>query len=231
MPRSPPKKKTTFSLGPALSSLEPVTKPLEIPPAPTETEPVGEVVDYVVPKPALPKNPTTTIIQPITTAVEAFKAAGRELGFPPSLIKSLLGRVRDIEPLGTNELRITDNITIIAKSEHVIERILDHMDDYAMGKASIRDLAVAFGIMIEKRQLLKGEPTQVISIEHREELPDVIRALLIEAKRRDIPIELAQSEYTEIVPTHRASVSPRHPQGKRASPGDYDTPTVRMDRK
>jgi hypothetical protein len=187
------------------------------------------------PKKSLPAQtqtlPTKAIIEATTTPEGAFKNAARELGFPHSLIKALLGRVRKIEPLEVDKLRQTDNISIIAKTEHVIERLMDHMDDYAMGKASIRDLAVAFGIMVEKRQLLKGEPTQVISVEHREEMPEVMRALLKEAARRNIPIELAQSEYHEIAPTHRASVSAKHPPGKRSQGKDYATPTTKEDRK
>lgn len=240
-----PKKKTTFSLGLALSGKTPVTEPVEIQEKlttpDTDSPPVVKVPkkrgrspktpDPQPPAEILPAGSPLAFLDAVTTPEEAFNRAARELGFPPHLIKSLLGRVREIEPLDPKKLRRTDNVSIIAKIEHVIENLMDHMDSYAMGKASVRDLAVAFGIMVEKRQLLKGEPTQVISIEDRRELPAAVSALLIEARRRNIPIELSQTEYAEIIPTHRASVSAKPAPGRRTRPRDYDTPTVKEDRK
>ena len=70
-----------------------------------------------------------------------------------------------------------------------IEKALLYLDDFVLAGASAKDLAIVTGILLDKRQVLKGEPTQRISIEERGKLEDLIPMLISEAKRRGMAID------------------------------------------
>ncbi len=72
--------------------------------------------------------------------------------------------------------------------DHTIERVLGGLTQKKVDKAGIRDLAVAYGILIDKKQLLEGKPTQILSIEERREMPQLLRLLLAEAERREMTL-------------------------------------------
>ena len=76
-------------------------------------------------------------------------------------------------------------------------RVLDAVSQEDIERATLRDKAIAFGIFVEKRQLLSGEPTHLISIQERGHLDVVARKLLREAARRGIDMQLdpVSSEY------------------------------------
>ena len=63
-----------------------------------------------------------------------------------------------------------------------------------LAEGAARDLAVTFGILFDKGQLLRGEPTQVRTYEQRERIHELIPALLNEAKRRGITIDQEEKE-------------------------------------
>ena len=50
--------------------------------------------------------------------------------------------------------------------------------------------------LIEKRQLLKGEPTQIISVDERKTLNQLLPLLIVEAQRRNVEIPGAVVEKT-----------------------------------
>jgi hypothetical protein len=73
-------------------------------------------------------------------------------------------------------------------------RVLASMTDRDIAKASLKDKAIAFGILTEKRQLLAGEPTQIVSFEERRKIPEMLLALSAELQRRGRTID--------VTPTH-----------------------------
>lgn len=74
-------------------------------------------------------------------------------------------------PVGANVVaRKTLDLKAVIDNELV--EIFDEMD-VARDGASYKDLAVAAGILIEKKQLIAGEPTQRIATTVEEELEDV----------------------------------------------------------
>ena len=123
------------------------------------------------------------------------------------------------------------------KVNHLLERIdekiamsLEYMDEVQFATASLKDNAIAFSILVEKRQLLRGEPTQIFSIEERQNLNDILPALIREAKRRGftydmqptraddeegvsvalIPPETAQQEYLSTTAIHLRDKLPQY---------------------
>ena len=85
------------------------------------------------------------------------------------------------------EIRTKD---IVIGLEAKIDMALEYMDDTVFAKANLRDLSIALGILIEKRQLLRGEPTQILSTEERKTLDISIPLIVKEAQRRGMIIDM-----------------------------------------
>lgn len=68
--------------------------------------------------------------------------------------------------------------------------ILNSVDECDLLKASLKDKISAFCMLIDRRQLLSGEPTQILSINERKEINDLMPLLMMEAKRRGVTIDV-----------------------------------------
>lgn len=74
--------------------------------------------------------------------------------------------------------------TIVEGLEDKLAKVLHHMDDERFQEANLSTLVKAAGLLIDRRALLRGEPTQIVSSEERAALPKLLPILLLEAKRR-----------------------------------------------
>ena len=90
-------------------------------------------------------------------------------------------------------------------------------DPESIRKEKIRDLSVAAGIMIDKQQLLDGKPTQVLAVEHRGNMNDLMISLNREMERRGLlqarnpttgQVDVVDAEYHE-EPGSEAPGAPR----------------------
>lgn len=72
-------------------------------------------------------------------------------------------------------------------------RLLESLDDETIRKASMAQRMVAFGIATDKRQLLSGQPTQIMSVEERRRLTVVVPELVRELARRGLGQTIDQS--------------------------------------
>jgi hypothetical protein len=115
--------------------------------------------------------------------------AGRECGMKETVIVALAKRMRTRYLGVTEQMRAIKTQDMIHKIDERIGHALTYVDDYVMSEANFRDLSMGIGILIEKRQLLKGEPTQIISIEERKRLDELLPMLVKEAARRGITID------------------------------------------
>ncbi len=125
------------------------------------------------------------VSEPLVTLEIALKAAGLN----PIAGKKLIARIKARNMPVTSELRAVKAGGLIKKIEDRIDRVLDYVDDEAMASASFKDLAVGLGILIDKRQLLSGEPTHIISSLERASLTDLIPLMHKEAERRTMTLE------------------------------------------
>ena len=74
------------------------------------------------------------------------------------------------------------------------EQSLGGMTTDKFEKASLRDLAIMAGIGTEKILLLHGQPTEIIRTEEdRRTLTDLAAAFVLEAKRRNVEIDVSPS--------------------------------------
>ncbi len=70
-------------------------------------------------------------------------------------------------------------------------------DPQIWNRASVKDLAAVAGMMVDKRQLLRGEPTQVIKIQDIRKLDEMAKALHEEIERRGMLIDVTPEKSSE----------------------------------
>lgn len=84
----------------------------------------------------------------------------------------------------------------VEKLEQVTLGALESIDEWDLANASFKDKMIGIGIGLEKRAMLLGEPTAILSVEERTRLPDLIAAGLKELERRGMAIELTKGDYS-----------------------------------
>lgn len=121
---------------------------------------------------------------------KALIAAAKQVGLDEKVTKRMLDRVKaEFQPV-LSEMRAVKTTEILKMLEDRAFRALEYMDDYALAKSSAKDLAVIAGIMLEKRALLRGEPTQILSVEDRQSMKELLPALLQEAQKRGMFVDV-----------------------------------------
>lgn len=117
------------------------------------------------------------------------REAYREAGLPLATAEALIKRIR-VKFFGavsaTRNLKTQEVLDLLGNKIHLA---LQYMDDKVMSEASFRDLALGTTAMIEKRQLLRGEPTQIISDAERAKLHELLPLAIAEAQRRGLTVE------------------------------------------
>lgn len=113
---------------------------------------------------------------------------------------------------------------MIAAIEDRLALVLEYIDEFGISGASPKDLAIMFGILVEKRQLLLGEPTQILSVEERKKINELIPALVEEAQRRGMTIDMAPGGYEEVTDERAAPLA----HAGRVLPADHDKRIERM---
>lgn len=122
---------------------------------------------------------------------EAYAAAGI-----PAVGEAIIKRLR-VKYSGL--ITETKNLQRKELSEMLGKRIhlaLSYMDDKVMSEASFRDLALGTSAMVEKKNLVDGQPTQIISSHERAKLNELAPALLKEIQRRGLTLEGQVTEKT-----------------------------------
>lgn len=73
--------------------------------------------------------------------------------------------------------------------EKKIAELIGHMTEDKMAAAGVRELSTAISQLIEKRALLRNEPTQIVSHEQRMKLEELVPELIAEVKKRGMVID------------------------------------------
>lgn len=113
---------------------------------------------------------------------EAIKASGLPERFGKALLRRLETRYLDLK----TEVKALKTNEILQMIEEKIGLAGLYLDDHALSEASARDLMMGIAMLTEKRQLLRGEPTQIISDLERKKLNELLPALLAESQRRSL---------------------------------------------
>lgn len=136
------------------------------------------------------------LIDAATDPFASIARALKESGLPVSTGEAFLRRlrVRYGKPVQlARELKTAD---LIRKLNERIDLALEYMDENVIAQATYRDLAMGTSALIEKRQLLSGEPTQILSDHERKKLHELLPLAIAEAQRRGLTIPGTVTEKT-----------------------------------
>ena len=118
-----------------------------------------------------------------------FEAIAEASGLPRKTVHILAQRLRRRWVPVSNKISVINQKELLLKIEDRMDKALEYMDDVAFASAPLRDLALTFGILHDKRQLLMGQPTQILSVQERKELNELLPEIVKEAERRGITID------------------------------------------
>ncbi len=130
-------------------------------------------------------------------AVPMLKDALLALGMPEQgvarFVEAAIARASPLAELMVRP-KTKDFVALIEDRAYLALKLLD---PFAMLQASPRDRAIIASILLEKRQLLKGEPTQILGVEERAELDRVLPMLVREGQKRGMTIDLSADAVEE----------------------------------
>ncbi len=77
-----------------------------------------------------------------------------------------------------------DDQELLAVIDDRLARVFEYFDDHVLSKMDGRNLMVAAGILTDKRQLLRGEPTAITRFQYMRKMDEILEAVGKELKRR-----------------------------------------------
>lgn len=89
-----------------------------------------------------------------------------------------------VKPMPAN----LSSATFLEQIETNLWHAMQYLTPETLQKASVRDLSTVIAMLIEKRQLLKGEPTVITRNDQRTDIADFAKRLLGECERRGIKL-------------------------------------------
>lgn len=135
------------------------------------------------------------LIEYATDPEQNITALAEACGLPVSSARHIIQRLQGKYQPVTEAVRAMTTDSLIKQIESKLPMLLDGITKKKVDDAPIREIAVAFGVLAEKRQLLKGEPTQILTYEERSNLNKVAPAIIKEMERRGMTIDV---EYHEV---------------------------------
>lgn len=122
-------------------------------------------------------------------------------GLNPATARELVKRLETrFQPVLEEAKRVTTD-SLVELIEEKLPLLLKSINQKKVDDATLRDIAVAFGVLAEKRQLLKGEPTQIMTYQERQNMNEIGPELLKEMERRGMVVDVSFQE----VPTVQIS--------------------------
>ena len=145
-------------------------------------------------------------------------ALARRCGLPQKTAHQIVKRLETRYQPVVDEVKKVTTQSILSQIDEALPLALSRMsDEDLVKKASYRDLATGMGIMIDKRQLLRGEPTQILSLEKRQQMDALAPAIVAEIERRGL--KTIDADYTEVpMPAEAVSRTARK-QARREDSG------------
>lgn len=110
-------------------------------------------------------------------------------GIPPRVATALGRRIE--RQFGS----VTGAIKKLALAEQVTattaaaQLVLAHIDEVSIAGMDAKNLAIAYGVLVDKSLLLGGKPTSIVDFNVRQRLTVLMPAMLAEAARRGITME------------------------------------------
>ncbi len=168
---------------------------------------------------------TAQALEEMADPLASFESIAEACGLPRKTVQILAARLRRRWIPVDNRIKQIRHKELLSLIEDRMLKSLEYMDDVAFATADLRDIALTFGILHDKRQLLMGQPTQILSVQERSDLDQLVPMLLEEAQRRGITIDSAPlEEGKEGVSTHvTADLGPLPPRNRLPQAAENNT--------
>ena len=131
---------------------------------------------------------------------KAFMALAKRMDLPMEAARVIYDRFANKYRVVVDGLRKASTVDILALLDHCIRDVMESLASEDWSKVGARDKAVIGGILIDKRQLLSGEPTAIISVDDRRSIEELSEAFFKEAKRRKLMVDLTPDQYSNVTP-------------------------------
>lgn len=125
-------------------------------------------------------------------------ALAEACGLPPDTARAVVKRLETKYQPITEVVKRGTTKALLAQMEEKLPMLLDGITQEKINDSALREIAVAFGVIAEKRQLYKGEPTQILTHGERSNINDLIPAIMKEAERRGMTIDAEFHEVPDI---------------------------------
>lgn len=84
--------------------------------------------------------------------------------------------------------RKLDDKSLLEHIDDILARVTHSFTDEQILKVAPKDRAIMMGILIDKRQLLRGQPTSIMTVEDRRGMAELAQAMMAELERRTINV-------------------------------------------
>ena len=150
--------------------------------------------------------------------------AMRECGLPKSTAEKLLERIQTNFVPAKIEIERIKTEHFVKTAEKLALRFWDSITDEDIQNIDAYKRVIAGAILVDKRELLDGRPTERISVEDRRALPEIMSRLLHEAEVRGLMPE--QNPETQRVTMGFREDAPYQVRAgrERMDPVDVETP-------
>lgn len=118
------------------------------------------------------------------TAASQWSVISRKLGYNPVSGLVAVGKPKGDEQKALEELRRAAPQTLPELLGEKARILLDQIDEKRAAKAGVGELARGAEALIKSRNLSLGEPTQILRVDDRRNLTQIIAALAQEAQNR-----------------------------------------------
>ena len=121
--------------------------------------------------------------------IDKFREMAASAGIPPRVAGAIARRVEDQLGVAKKEFKAMSLNEEMSRVQEIKQELLENMDVVSIGAMNAKDLALAYGIMTDKKLLLGGKPTQIYDVNLRAKLEVLMPQFMAEARRRGLTIE------------------------------------------
>ena len=129
----------------------------------------------------------------------AFIEMAASAGIPPRVAGALARRIEAAYGPVRSEIKKLTLAEQVTATTAAAQLVLAHIDEVSIAGMNAKDLAIAYGVLVDKALVLGGKPNVVVDFNVRSRIEILMPAMLAEAARRGITVEGVFSKITETV--------------------------------
>jgi len=119
----------------------------------------------------------------------AFTEMAASAGIPPRVANALARRIEMQFGPVRSEIRKLTLAEQVTATTAAAQLVLAHIDEVSIANMNAKDLAIAYGVLVDKALVLGGKPNVIVDFNVRAKLEVLMPQFLAEAKRRGVTFE------------------------------------------